>query len=462
MLSVKSIINRFVFIMLGLFTFSFLHAQENAPFSRYALGDPYPSQNIATRAMGGVSAAFADGQAINTVNPASYGELRFIQSGSTKGGLVTYDFGLSIDARALHSASPVNKYNSTNFIPSYIQIGIPLSTKHLGLVFGLRPATRINYSIQTTQPSGISGFDSLYTLYEGNGGISQVFLGLGKRWGHFSIGFNGGYEFGHKDISTKVTPLNDTVNYYKSNSASNTNFWGVFLNPGISYYIKLNERTNNTTHLKESYLLQLGGSGTLEHHLKANTDILRQTFNYDANGGVLQIDSVLHQTNVLGTINLPLTYNAGFILAKTVSNPFFLANKWTIGADYTAGKWTDYRFYNQPDRLIDNWIIHAGASLTPDPGSTKFWSRATYRAGFYTGKDFINADGNEYKVTAFTFGGGFNLRKFRAYDNQFTLINTAIEIGRRGSSVNNVTENFFKLSVGLSLSDIWFIKRKYD
>ena len=82
--------------------------------------------------------------------------------------------------------------------------------------------------------------------------------------------------------------------------------------------------------------------------------------------------------------------------------------------------------------------------------------------GYYTGKDYINADGNGYKVQAYTLGFSFNLRKFRSYDQQFTKINTAIEFGKRGTGVNNVTENFFKFSVGLSLSDIWFIKRKYD
>ena len=66
--------------------------------------------------------------------------------------LVTYDFALSIDSRSLLSADPVGKYKSTNFVPSYLQLGVPLNKKGLGLVFGLRPATRINYSIAARQP----------------------------------------------------------------------------------------------------------------------------------------------------------------------------------------------------------------------------------------------------------------------------------------------------------------------
>ena len=65
------------------------------------------------------------------------------------------------------------------------------------------------------------------------------------------------------------------------------------------------------------------------------------------------------------------------------------------------------------------------------------------------------------KTTAVTLGMGVRL-KVQRYSNQQTMINLAAEIGKRGTNVNNVTENFFKLSLGLSLSDLWFQKRKYD
>ena len=74
----------------------------------------------------------------------------------------------------------------------------------------------------------------------------------------------------------------------------------------------------------------------------------------------------------------------------------------------------------------------------------------------------MNADGNEYKVRAVTFGFGFSLRRWNSYDKQSSIINTAIEFGKRGSSVNNITENFFRISLGLSLADLWFSRRKYD
>ena len=45
----------------------------------------------------------------------------------------------------------------------------------------------------------------------------------------------------------------------------------------------------------------------------------------------------------------------------------------------------------------------------------------------------------------------------------FTNINIGLEVGKRGTTYYNlVQENYFNISVGLSLSDKWFVKRKFD
>lgn len=435
-------------------------AQENSPFSRYGLGDLYPQQSILSRGMGGVSAAVSGGTAINTTNPSSYGFLAPLVKTSPL--FVTYDVGISIDARTLLSADPIAKYKSTNFMPSYIQLGIPLNRKGTALVFGLRPYSRINYSVADNKriyyQDGTT--DSVQNLYEGNGGLNQVFAGLGKRWKNFSVGVNGGYQFGQKDISTKVAFINDSVLYFKSNSTDTSRYWGLFVSPGISGYFKLKEYKDPKTKVVHKYFLNIGGSGTFEQSLKSNKDITRQTIYYDANGAPQQIDSISKQPNILGTISIPISYNAGFQLQKTMDG----ANKWSVGADYSSTQWTKYRYYGAPDQLSDAWQVRVGGEFCPNPLSGKStWARSIYRAGFYTGRDYINADGNGYNVSAITLGASINIRNFnRQVPGQFSMLHLAAEIGKRGTNVNNVTESFFKLSAGFSLSDIWFIKRKYD
>jgi hypothetical protein len=108
-------------------------------------------------------------------------------------------------------------------------------------------------------------------------------------------------------------------------------------------------------------------------------------------------------------------------------------------------------------------MFKVGAQISPDPVSGRsYWGTVNYRFGFFTGQEGINADGNGLKTTGGSFGLGIPVRKWNTYSNQFTIVNTAIQFGKRGTSVNNITENFIRLSFGLSLSDIWFIPRKYD
>ncbi len=456
MLSVKLTMRNSIFLIIASLGFVSLKAQENSPFSRYGIGDLYPQQTVASRAMGGVSAAYANPQAINTINPASYGYIP----------IVTFDVGVSIDQRSLKSVNPLSAYNSANFLPSYVLIAVPLNAaKGWGAAFGIKPISRINYNIEEiSYPHG----DTLQKLHLGTGGLTQAFLGIGKRWGaitktNISLGFNAGFEFGRRQTNNIVNYI-DSTPFVKSNFESTTSYNGLFFNPGIMINIKVGEKTDKITKIKQTYMLRLGGSATLKHQLTANMDSIVETFNYDANGAIVPIDTIHLQNSISGKIQMPVTYTAGFSFSNVINiaNNFAL-NKWTIAADYSAGKWSDYRFYGQTDKVIDNWMIHAGAEFIPDPFALSLFSRSTYHVGFYTGKDYINADGNSYEEKAVTFGLGFSLRKYRGqYDNQQTLINTSFEIGKRGTSVNNVTEGFFKFSVGLSLSDIWFIKRKYD
>ncbi|MCW3106250.1 MAG: hypothetical protein JWQ09_756 [Segetibacter sp.] len=430
-----------VFLLLGsLYT----TAQQNSPFSRYGLGDPYPGQNIVTRAMGGIGSTYGNGQSVNFSNPASYSELK----------IVTYDIGLSLDNRTLRSANPIQKYNSVNLEPAYVALGMPLSKKHdLGLAFGLRPLTKIAYSIQENKRTAGPGKDSMAYLYEGDGGLYQAFAGVGKRWGGLRLGINTGYMFGHKNNNTRAIPV-DSVNTYKSNSATNTSYGSLFFSGGLQYDINLSKATS----------LRLGFSGNLKQNLSAKQTVSRETFTYDANGTPITIDTVYQSQEVAGNIKLPVSYTAGISLNTSLVDR--LGNKIeksVIAFEYESTQWSNYRFYDAPDKLNNSWLFKVGGQLTPNPLSIKsYWNRATYRAGFYFGQEALAADANKLPVYAITLGAGLPIRKWRSFDNQYTIINTTFEVGKRGNKNNNITESFFRFSLGLNLSDIWFIKRKYD
>jgi hypothetical protein len=410
-------------------------AQENSPRSKYGLGDIVPAGNIITRSMGGLSTPYFDYQSVNFLNPATYSKL----------SVTTFDLGFELDTRTLREVNGSGKFNSGSANVSYVMLGIPVmrdksGTTRLGATLGLRPNTRISYKIQTNER--IENVDSVSSLYEGNGGSYEFIAGAGLRLGNLSIGFNAGYLFGTKDYSSKRIFNNDTVAYYKSNHETKSTFGGLSLVGGAQYAIRLSRGTN----------LRLAGSGQVERTYKASRDVNVETFQYDVNGGVFRIDSVYGEKNAKGELVYPSSYSFGFMIEKEL--------EWSFGSEFRTANWGDYRFFGQSEALRNAWTINVGGQWTPDMlRGENYFSRVTYRVGAFYGKDYIKID-NDVPVLGITAGAAFPIRR-SAYTNQYTVVNTSFEVGRRGNNNNSIKENFFRFALGISLSDKWFVKKKY-
>lgn len=406
-------------------------AQENSPYSRFGLGDPLNAQNIVSRSMGGLSIGFADYQAVNFVNPASYANLK----------VTTLDVGVEVSSRTLRTSTPVKRFNSKYMIPTYLQIGMPLSKKkNWGLNMGMVPLTRINYNLSTR--TRISGIDSVLYNYMGKGGTYQAFMGTGFGGKKLSVGVNAGYRFGNKLYNTRVILVNDTVPYRKTNSADTTRFGGLYAEGGLMYTIALNKTTK----------LRLGVTGSLQQKMQAARDISRETFEYSASNGIDIVDSVYRRLDDKGEIVYPKTFGFGFSVDAE--------GKWLFGAEFQRVMWGDYRYYGAADPLRHSWTMRAGGQYLPDINGKGYWSRVIYRAGFSYGTDpvVVAKPMNQLLMTA---GVALPVRR-SFYTNQFTTVNLAIEAGARGNKSSALRENLFRVAMGLNLSDIWFNPRKYD
>jgi hypothetical protein len=403
----------------------------NSPYSRYGLGDIVPTQNILNRGMGGVSAAYYDFSSINYLNPASYARLQ----------ATTLDIGIELDNRSLRAINPPRKFTAYSPSISYLQLGFPLVKGKWGMNIGLNPITRISYKIERNER--LPDIDSVNTLFEGTGGAYEAHIGTGLMpFKHLTIGLNIGYLFGSKDYSTRRSFVNDSVFYYKSNHETRTNYGGISLNGGIQYTIEID---------KTSWL-RLGAYGSLKREFNGTQDILRETFEYNSNsGGTDTVDVVFHDKDIKGKVTYPANFGAGFVFDKI--------GKWMIGVDYTKQSWSQYRFFGETEPVRDSWQWNIGGQILPK-GGKNYWSNVAYRAGFTLGKDYITVD-NDLPKWSVSMGIGLPMRK-PAYTNQFSIINTTLEFGQRGDKSNLVRESFFRVAFGFSLSDIWFLKRKYD
>lgn len=421
--------------LLPLFCFS----QINSPYSRYGVGNLNDQATIANRGMGGISAAMTDMASLNTINPASYGNLYY----------TNLDLGLEFLSTNLKSKNPVGNFKSNYMVFNSLSLGFPFLSSNKkalqkergwGMAIGLKPISRINYKINTTE--GIVG-DSAVKIYEGSGGVNEAFIGTGVKLKNFSFGFNTGYLFGEKDYSTRIGFTNDTIDYYKANYETTTHFGGMFLDAGIQYQIPLKKGA-----------LRLGAYSQLKSSHTGRQEEIRETFIYDANGATVPVDTVLFTSEVKGKVVLPATYGFGFV---------YEAAHILVGADYEFSKWSDYRFFGQQDNVQNNWKARVGLQYYPASlNSTGYFNFVKYRAGLSLGRDYIKVD-NNLPVFNVSLGGAFPMRLKRSfYDNQFSVINLTLEYGSRGNSKNNLTENTFKISAGFSLSDIWFHRQKYQ
>jgi hypothetical protein len=451
-------------ILVLLFTaVSPVFSQDNSPYSRYGIGDLVPSTPITNRALGGVSAGYSDFLSINFSNPASYSTFQALMEQKSKklvSGRAILDVGLNFENRTLKEPSPAKKFTASNALFSYVQVGVPLKN-NWGLSFGLRPISRISYNIVRNErlkdPVTGAPIDSATTSYKGNGGAYLASVGTGislfkrttaKGEQKLSVGINGGYFFGGKDYSTRRTILNDSVDYYQANYETKTNFGSLYFNTGLQYKIPLSTKV----------MLTLGAYGNWGQKITATQDVLRETFVYDENQGNLRLDSVSDKRKIKGELNIPSAYTFGFILQKSA-----LVNKeggWLFGIDFTQQNWSQYRFYGQVDSVRNSWQLKIGAQINPVP-QRNYFSNVAYRFGFFIGPDYVRVK-NDLPLLGASFGMGLPVAMSRQAPNQVTLVNLAFEYGKRGNSDNLLMENTFRFSLGFSLSDFWFIKRKYE
>ncbi len=409
-------------------------AQDNSPYSRYGLGDLNNNQNIVNRGMGGVSQAYNDPQSVNFINPASYSNLL----------LTSFDIGIEGGARSIRDGN--GSFSSGFGTLSYLQLGIPIKKKW-GLNIGLRPVTRVSYNIQ--QPVNQNFFDTLslplQNRYEGSGGLYQVYGGTGVGIGPFSIGVNVGYLFGNLQNTTTIVYPSSTI--FASRHMNRISYSSFFYKLGIQYKAKLSKDMD----------LTFGATGSASQNMNAKQVALSETAMYDAtNNDFTNVDTVKYVQGERGKVVYPGEFGGGLLLRKL--------DKWQIGADFTATNWgSDFKSYGVKDTAVQNsWKASIGGQFVPNlTALSGYWNRVAYRLGAYYGRDYIHLNNNSMPIMGFTLGAGLPVRRL-AYSNQYSMLNLAFEVAHRGNSQSIIQENVYRVSIGFTLSDRWFIKRKYD
>lgn len=130
-------------------------------------------------------------------------------------------------------------------------------------------------------------------------------------------------------------------------------------------------------------------------------------------------------------------------------------NNYTIGFDFETQQWSDVA---RSSESFNNFSkIAFGATWIPDYDDVNsYLSRIKYSVGFNVVKlpYIVNNQG----LTDFGINFGASLPVSR-----YSSLDLAFKWGQLGESGNGlIKENYYKIVIGATINDRWFIKRKYD
>lgn len=413
---ILSVLPFLFFILAG----SSVNAQSsgNSEYSQYGIGDlssPSFSRNLS---MGGLSQAINNSNDINVNNPASYSAI----------DLTTFEAGFfSTFAKYRNSANTLPSTVTNNTSIGYLAFAFPVVAKKWGASFGILPFSTMGYSLTSTENTALGPVNY---KWKGSGGLSQFYIGNAVNlFKGLSIGANVSYLFGPID-KTRTVQFAPSYNALNILTNSSTAIGGFYFNYGAIY----------TKEFKTDYAVSLGLSGSATTNLNANTETLSQTY-IESNGTGYRVDTVLNTQTQKGTVVLPGYVAGGLVLRKT--------SKWMVGIDYHSQDWSRYRFYGLEDSLTNSSKIILGGEY--------IYKRVRYRAGLRLENTYLSINNTQLKEQAISIGAGIPISR------GFSYLNISAEIAQRGTLTNSlIQEQYVRLVLGLTLSDRWFIKRKFD
>ena len=402
----------------------------NSPYSQFGIGALSDQSQSMSRGMNGVGYGLRQGNIVNTLNPASYSGVDSL----------TMLFDMGVSGQFTHYEEGKLKRNASLASFEYV-VGSFRAWKNVGVSFGLLPYSSVGYEYSTS--SRDQNLGQLTESFTGSGGLHEVFLGFGWRlMKPLSIGVNAGYLWGSIDRS--VLPDADaTANSLRKNYSTS-----------VSNY-KLDIGAQWVQPIGRFDRLTLGAVVGLGHNLK--------------NDAEMTIVSTNQLSNSSDTTALKLTDAFELPMSFGVGAAYQHAGKLTLAADFTLDKWGDVKFPTftgneyklQSGLLKDRMKINVGLDWLPNPSQMggRFLEHVHYRlgAGYATPYYYINGKEGPKELSV---SAGFGIPIVNMHNNRSVLNISGQWV--RSSATDFVTENYFRINIGVTFNERWFMKWKVD
>ena len=398
-------------------------------YSLYGFGERVDFGTSQSAMLGHAGVALRSGAYRTLTNPALWSDA----------AVTTFSASASVAAVRGEDAATADASVGTAGDLAGLHLGVPLLPGRLGLVFGYRPYSRVNY--RSAVQGVVAGDTARYTInLEGSGGLQELSGGLGLRLGPaVQVGASAGVVFG----------TGETI--------QRTDFEGAsFLEP----------RQSEATRVRG--LTATVGAAVTTRALASSDDALTVAASVqlptalDATRSVVIGESLDRDTLVAardGDATLPLVARAGLA--------YQAGPRWLATAEGLYEPWGGFEStlpvggYDPggADALRDRLRVGGGLELTPAGREFRagVLRRSSYRLGGYAERGLYAPGGED--VTTLALTGGVSV------PNRFTgaRLDLGLEVGTRGSTEGVlVRDTFVKGTVSLNFGERWFVRRRFD
>ena len=400
-------------------------SSTKSPYSQFGIGILSDRSQGMSRGMNGVGIALQQGNMVNTMNPASYGQVDSL----------TMIFDASVTGQLTNFKEGATRQNAKTANFDYIVASFR-AWRNIGISVGILPLSDVGYSYQTTSTVN-QEYGKLTESYNGEGGLREAYIGFG--W-HvlkpLSIGFNAGYVWGDLDRSVQTA---------NSNFGSLMKSYSVSVN---SYKFDVGMQWRQP--LNKNNVVTIGATMGIGHKLNADPklDIIN----------VSKTDTTSHK--ISNGLELPWSMAVGLAWQHR--------DRLTIAADAEMQQWSKTSFPTyvndaytvSKDIMKDRLSLKLGAEWVPNANDVNhYFNRVRYRFGVgMTTPYYKIGEKDGPKDLSISAGLGFPIQN--SYNSR-SILNISGQFVH-SSAKDFITENMFRINIGITFNERWFAKWKVE
>ncbi|TWI79254.1 hypothetical protein IQ13_3657 [Lacibacter cauensis] len=313
---------------------------------------------------------------------------------------------------------------ASDFIVKKVSLAYKMTPKS-AFAIGLRPYSTVDYQYVSSSNLNDPNLDYLrYT--QGTGGIYQTYFSYAHTLGkQFSAGITTSWLFGS---------LQNTTSFYSDAYAltidkKETKFYNsAGITAGLQYYSSDKKKWQHSVGATVSLFSKLKGYSQIEY---------------------IEADTMLSRTKAEDiSFAMPVSGSLGYSLANRNGLSFHVQG--------TYQQWPLQKIAYKNISIQDAVGFNAGMEYSNKVKINDYTVEKYYLAlGLRYDQSYLATGSNRLVDYAITFGGGKNITPTMG-------INISMEAGKKGnSSLNQVRENYFQFSIGVTLKDIWYSSKKF-